>query len=258
MTFSPDLAACAALVQRADPDRFLAVMAAPVAARRVLFPLYAMNVEVSRAPWVTAEPMIAEMRLQWWRDALAEIAGGGAVRRHEVVTPLAAVLAPDLAALLDGLVAARRWDIWRDPFEDAAHLDRYLDATSGSLLLAAARALGAAEEGVVRDFGYALGLANWLRAVPELEAQGRIPLLDGTPDGVQALARRGLERLARARAARGAVSRQAAPAMLAGWQVAAVLQRAARTPGRVASGQLEPGALSGRLSLMARAATGRW
>ena len=79
MTFSPDLAACAALVQRADPDRFLAVMAAPVAARRVLFPLYAMNVEVSRAPWVTAEPMIAEMRLQWWRDALAEIAGGGAV-----------------------------------------------------------------------------------------------------------------------------------------------------------------------------------
>ena len=46
--------------------------------------------------------------------------------------------------------------------------------------------------------------------------------------------------------------------MLAGWQAAAVLQRAARTPGRVASGQLEPGALSGRLSLMARAATGRW
>ncbi|MEQ8366967.1 MAG: phytoene synthase, partial [Roseicyclus sp.] len=60
------LQACAELVARGDPDRFRATMAAPVDARRVLFPLYAFNIEVSRAPWVTAEPMIAEMRLQFW------------------------------------------------------------------------------------------------------------------------------------------------------------------------------------------------
>jgi phytoene/squalene synthetase len=67
---------CAALVERADPDRFAALMSAPVAVRRVCFPLYAFNIEVSRAPWVTKEPMIAEMRLQWWRDALEEIGEG--------------------------------------------------------------------------------------------------------------------------------------------------------------------------------------
>ena len=72
--------ACAALVERGDPQRFRAAMAAPPEARRVLFPLYAFNVEVARAPWVTQEPMIAEMRLQWWRDALEEIAMGGRVR----------------------------------------------------------------------------------------------------------------------------------------------------------------------------------
>jgi phytoene/squalene synthetase len=71
------LEACADLLRRGDPDRFLAAMAAPPAARRVLLPLYAFNLEVARAPQVTAEPMIAEMRLQWWRDALAEIAAGG-------------------------------------------------------------------------------------------------------------------------------------------------------------------------------------
>ena len=70
------LNACAAIVERGDPERFMAAMAAPVEARRVLFPLYAFNVEVARAPWVTEEPMIAEMRLQWWRDALEEIAHG--------------------------------------------------------------------------------------------------------------------------------------------------------------------------------------
>ena len=97
MTLSDDVNACAAIVQRGDPDRFMATMAAPVAARRVLFPLYAFNVEVARAPWVTEESMIAEMRLQWWRDAVEEVAKGGVVRRHEVVTPLAEVLAPEHA-----------------------------------------------------------------------------------------------------------------------------------------------------------------
>ena len=82
------LAACAAIVQRADPDRFMAVMAAPVAARAQLFPLAAFNVEVARAPWVTTAPLIAHMRLQWWQDAVEEIAAGKTPRKHEVVGPL--------------------------------------------------------------------------------------------------------------------------------------------------------------------------
>lgn len=258
MSFDADLTACAELVQRGDPDRFRAVMAAPVAARRVLFPVFAFNVEVSRAPWVTQEAMIAEMRLQWWRDALDEIATGGTVRRHEVVTPLAAVLTPDLARALDGLVAARRWDIYRDPFEDAAALDAYLDATSGSLLWAASRALGPAEEVTVRALGYAAGVANWLRAVPGLEARGRIPLLDGTPDGVAALARKGIDRLQEARAGRATISRAARAALLSAWQTGPILAQAAADPARVANGSLGLSEARKRLSLMARAATGRW
>ena len=80
------LQACAEITRKGDPDRFLSAMAARPALREILFPIYAFNVEVSRAPWVTKEPMIAEMRLQWWRDALQEIAAGGTVRRHDAVT----------------------------------------------------------------------------------------------------------------------------------------------------------------------------
>ena len=253
-----DLNACAGLVQRGDPDRFLAAMAAPVAARRVLFPLFAMNVEVSRAPWVTQEAMIAEMRLQWWRDALEEIAGAGAVRRHEVVTPLAAVLRPAQAKALDEYIAVRRWDIYRDPFEDQAEFDRYIDQSSGSLLWAAAQALGEAEERAVRDFGFAVGLANWLRAVPALEARGRIPLLDGRPEAVRQLAERGLDHLSRARAACGAVSPEARPALLAGWQSGVILRQAQKEPARVAQGTLGQSEARKRLTLMARTASGRW
>ncbi|EIE51555.1 hypothetical protein C357_08561, partial [Citreicella sp. 357] len=201
MDFDDDLIACAQLVERGDPDRFAATMAAPAPARAALFAIYAFNVEVARAPWLTQESMIAEMRLQWWRDALEEIRKGGLVRRHEVVTPLAHVIDAGSADLLDRLVGARRWDIYKDPFEDAAHFTRYLEETSGHLVAAAARALGGLPQTVALDAGYASGLAQFLRAVPELEAQNRVPLVDGRPDAVAALARGGLDRLARVRRA---------------------------------------------------------
>ncbi len=257
MSFDADLTACAQLVERADPDRFLAVMAAPPEARARLFPIYAMNVEVSRAPWVTAEPMIAEMRLQWWRDALDEIAKGGPVRKHQVTTPLAGILGADVAERLDEYVAVRRWDIYKDPFEDEGHFDAYLDHSSGGLLWAAASALGEAPEQTLRDLGWAMGLANWFRAIPDLEALGRVPLLDGTETGVRRLAERGLDRLSRARAGLGGMSPEARPAVLAAWQTGAILRRAAQSPARVARGELALSEAGKRWRLIRASALGR-
>ena len=249
----PDAAiACARIVERGDALRFRTVMAAPVQARATLFALYAFNVEVSRAPWVTQEAMIAEMRLQWWRDALQEIAGGQAVRSHEVTTPLADVIAPDTAAMLDALVAARRWDIYRDAFEDAAHFDAYLDETAGHLMWAAARSLGAPDvaEASVRDLAFAAGVAAFLRAVPALADAGRIPLMDGTPDGVRGLAQRALGRLIRPR-----VPVAARAALWPAIGSRATLQHVIRDPMAVAEGRLRPGVPPARLS--ASALTGR-
>jgi hypothetical protein len=258
MSFDADLTACAALVERGDPRGFRAAMAAPVAARRVLFPLYAFNVEVSRAPWVTQEPMIAEMRLQWWRDVCTEIAEGGTVRRHEVATPLAEVLKPEDGEMLDRLVAARRWDIYREGFEDAAHFDDYLDQTAGTLAWVAARRLGTAEEAVVRQAATGAGIAAWLLAIPQLEDAGRVPLLDGTPEGVKALAQEGQRRLRAVRGQRRAVSRGARPALLHVGAADAVLAAVVRDPGRVAAGELPDPAEADRRRLAWRAMTGRW
>ncbi|MCA0920064.1 squalene/phytoene synthase family protein [Pseudooceanicola nanhaiensis] len=256
--FSEDLTACAALVERGDAERFRVAMAAPVAARAVLFPLYAFNIEVSRAPWVTKEPMIAEMRLQWWRDALEEIASGGFVRRHEVVTPLALVLDAEGARLLDGLVAARRWDIESEPFTDGAAFTGYLDATSGHLTYVAARALGPVDEAVARDAGFALGLANWFRAIPDLEAAGKRPLPDGRAHAVRDLADTGLKRLKRARAGRAQVSPEARPALAGVGAAEAVLRQVRARPGDVAAGAIAERPFRERAGLAWRVATGRW
>ena len=232
------LNACAALVEKADPERFRATMAAPVAARRVLFPLYAFNVEVARAPWVTEEPMIAEMRLQWWRDALEEIAGDAKPRKHEVVDALAEVLDAEGATLLDGLTAARRWDIYKDPFEDAAHFDSYIDATSGHLMWTAARLLGQGDEAVIRDFAYGVGAANMFRAIPDLEERGRKPLLDGSESGVLALAQSAEARLTAAIKKRKTIAVDAAPVLNAGYLARPVLRQIHKEPGKVARGAL--------------------
>lgn len=254
------LQACADLVQRGDPDRFAAAMAAPVAARAVLFPLYAFNVEVARAPWVTEEPMIAEMRLQWWRDALEEIGEAGNVRRHEVVTPLAEVIDAQTAADLDRAVLARRWDIYKEPFADDAAFADHIDATAGSLSWGAARSLGAPDEveHVVRDHAWAAGLAAWLIAIPDLEARGRIPLTDGRPGAIQTLAREGLTRITRARRSRHGIPSSAVPALLPGWQAQGVLRRTAADPGRVAAGALMGSEFGKRAGLLWAASTGRW
>lgn len=260
MSFAPgsDLHACAALVERADPERFASVMAAPVAARAVLFPIYAFNVEVARAPWVTTEPMIAEMRLQWWRDALEEIAADGPFRRHEVVMPLAQVLDAEGARVLDRLVEARRRDLENLPFETEEALHGYLADTGGGLMQVAARALGDRDGRAAQALGQAQATASYLRAIPELEARAKRPLPDGRQEAVQALARRGLEALQEARTLRRTVVAAARPAFLAGMLADPVLRRAVADPAAVKAGALMPSEATVRARRLWVGITGRW
>jgi phytoene/squalene synthetase len=246
--------ACAELVRRGDPDRFLAVMAAPPAARARLFPLFAFNLEVARAPWVTQEPLIAEMRLQWWRDVV-ENAASGAARAHEVAGPLHDLIrARSLSVgVLDALIAARRWDIHSEPHDGEDGIDAYLEDTGAGLMWLAAQAMDAPAEAevAVRAYGWAAAAATYLCAVPRLEERGRHPL----PFGVSPadLARKGMQRLASARAARASVPRGVAPALLSGWQAETILKQ-------VFARQVDPGLseFSRRRRLLWQAFSGRW
>ncbi|MBT8414188.1 MAG: squalene/phytoene synthase family protein [Boseongicola sp.] len=248
------LQACAEIVQRGDPDRFAAAMAAPVDARRVLFPLYAFNVEVARAPWVTEEPMIAEMRLQWWRDALEEIAEGKQVRKHEVTSPLAEVLHAPMAESLDRLIQARRWDIYRDAFDDADHFEHYLKMTGGLLMWTTAHLLGARINTTERIFalGKATALVRFLKAVPALEKRGRIPLVDGRAETIATLAKNALREIPDMQQLRAALPKPARGALLEAWETEPLLYQIARNPARVADGAI------GLSEFRKRARLARW
>jgi len=248
--------ACAELVERGDPDRFLSAMTAPPDDRAALFVLYAFNLEVARAPWVTKEAMIAEMRLQWWADAIEEIYGGGNVRRHEVVSPLAGLIVVKglERASFDRLIEARRWDIYKEPHKDQAALDQYISDTSAGLMWLAAQALGAdvRHRDMVMDCGYTAGVAALFRAIPALENAQKYPLVDGTARGVSALAKTALARLETVKG----LSAPACVALRSGWMAKYTLKLAMRSPELVVAGGLEPAEFSKKIRLLWKSMTG--
>lgn len=261
MTLPADLAACARLVEAQDPARFAATMAAPPAARARLWPLYALNLELARAPYASPEPLVAEMRLQWWVDQIEGLAMG-APPSGEIASALGPLVTeiPALPPLLSDMANARRWEAWRDPFAHPAALMTYIDQTAGNLMWAAALALGAppAAQPAVRDFARGAGLSNWLAAVPDLLAHGRSPLPDPSPAAISALAGTGLARIAAARRAATTVPAAARPALWPGWTARARLRAALSEPARVLDGKLPDPQASRAAALLLRSLTGYW
>ena len=256
------LAHCIGMVAKGDPDRHAVTRAADDATQARLYPLYALNLEIARAAWASAEPMVCEMRLQWWRDAVEAIgAGVGGVPAHPVLAACGWLEGDGPACnMLAGLIEARRWDVWAEPFADEAALWDHLAATGGTVMALAARAVGAdpAVQQIARDFGTAAVLAPWLQAVPELAARGRAAVPDPSPEAIAGLARSGLSRLAAARARRALVPRRMLPAFLPGWQAGALLRLAARDPRRVLDGGLWQSEFARRGLLLWSAVSGRW
>jgi phytoene synthase len=156
-----------ALVRRVDPDRWLAArFIEDHDAREDVVALYAFNHELARAGEVTSQPLMGEMRLTWWREALDEIYGGGVVRHHPTVEALAAAAQrqgwprEELEALID----ARSDALDAGPPLQVEPLYAAIDLTAGALMLLAARTLDASTPlDAVRGAGRAWGLAGLAR-----------------------------------------------------------------------------------------------
>jgi phytoene synthase len=95
------------LVRAADRDRFLGALFAPEPARSDLLALLAFDHELARTRSVTREPMLARIRLEWWREAASEAAGTGKPRAQPIVESLSETARrhrlrlQDLVALID-------------------------------------------------------------------------------------------------------------------------------------------------------------
>lgn len=151
-------------VRRSDQDRWLASRFIADAGRRAdVMALYAFDHVLSRVPHQVSEPLMGEIRLTWWTEALDEIYGSGPVRAHPVALALAdAVRHRELArAPLEALVEARFGDLSPEPFVNAEGAIIHADQTAGALMQAAVQALGGpANFHAAKLAGRAYGLAS--------------------------------------------------------------------------------------------------
>jgi phytoene synthase len=161
----------AALVRKHDPDRFLTALFAPAAHRETLLLLCAFNHELARAREVASQPILALIRLQWWREVVR-----GDRRRHEVAGPLGEAIDDGRLSAGDLLAMIEAREIEAEPeMPDLAAFLAYLAGTAGGLAVAAGRLLGAGELDLarLRALGAAYGVAGQRRSLVALARQDR-------------------------------------------------------------------------------------
>ena len=117
-------------------DLYVASGCAPLSARASLHLLLCVAHEIERATEVASEPLLAMIRLTWWREAIEEIVAGQTPRAHELVQPLARLLEwkPELAHLLFRMIEAHSMELEPECFDDDAEWQRYLLGGYGGIL----------------------------------------------------------------------------------------------------------------------------
>lgn len=252
------LEACTNLVRSEDPDRFGAVLVADPQDRPALLTLYALNLEIARAPFQSGEPLLAEMRLQWWVDRLAEMGTDRPPPLHDVLTPLWEAWGTE-AGQLAPLAEARRRDCFREPFATPEEVADYVADTSGRLMTLAAGRLGADARGqaVAADQGLGAGLVAWLRALPRLQPIG-LGLASADPANAARLAQLAQEAFGRAAGSRRLLPKRAAAALYPGPGVGPLLTSVLSGKVNIFKEVPVVAPFRRRASLARLALTGRW
>ncbi len=170
---------CAGELRERDPDRYLVTTLLPPVGRKVAVALFAFDLELARIRDAVSEPMLGEIRLQFWRDTLDGV-NRGAVAAHPVAQAIAATMADArLIAAMTALVDARARDLDDTPFADVDALASYGAATAGAVNALLLTALGIRDvdvAGAARSAGTGWALVGLMRDLPRRAAGRRMPI----------------------------------------------------------------------------------
>ena len=191
------------------PDFYLTALLAPTSAQADLLALAAFLGDVERIVTSISEPAIAEIRLQWWREAI-EGARGLIRSGHPIADALCdAIVHRDLPYdAFDGFLDARALDLYADPIPNQTALEAYLTKGDGAAFALAAACLGETNcetSPLIRQTAIAYGLARLIRRLSIFLSRGRSPFPPPAPgskhtDAIAEAARQARQGLVEARA----------------------------------------------------------
>jgi len=174
---------CRNLIARFDRDRFVCTQFAPAQQRADLFALYAFNLEIAGVRETVSDPLVGQMRLKWWYDALDAIVAGKPPKQP-VAEPLADVVQrhglPQTE--LEALIEARSGDLEAEQPSTLSELEAYAERSTAPLLRLALTILGGGGPDAYdlsRSVAIAWALTGHLRALPYHAAQRRLYLPSG-------------------------------------------------------------------------------
>ncbi len=125
---------CLDEVRRHDHDRYLTALFLPPDRRKAALSLYAFSLEIARTREIVSEPLLGQIRLQWWRETIEGLYAGSP-REHPVVEALQNSIQVHKLQRdhLEALIDAREADLEDAPPRDLAALEAYACETSGGL-----------------------------------------------------------------------------------------------------------------------------
>lgn len=177
----PDLTYSGQIVRQQDPDMFLLSLLMPESARSALWALFAFRYEIAKTREVVTETTMGLIRLQWWRDGIADIYQGAPARQNEIL--------PDLAQAIsryglpqedfDTVIYAHEFDLESKTPATLEGLRHYADFTVSPLVRSALKILGQTDTPeIIKQAAQDYACMKLLRAVPKHIAQSRSFLPD--------------------------------------------------------------------------------
>ncbi len=177
-----------AIARRDAHDYYLSALLGPPGARDDLLVLAAFEGELSRIIATVADPILAEIRLQWWSETVAAMEGA-----HQSGHPVADALSKLVeegrvsVASLARSIDARSADTGTDPITTDEDLNRYLDSSEGAALarsiaiITAITGIAPPPPALIEAAGRSIGLVRVLLELPRQRAMDRPLLLPLNP-----------------------------------------------------------------------------
>ena len=130
----------------ADPDRILALAYAPADRRGALAALFRLDETLGRTLRGARDPLLAQMRLTWWHEALSGLGEGAAPTDPALAAVIATGIVPSLVSGTRLAEMIEGWEALLEEPVDAAALDRYASGRGGVLFGIGAVILGGDHE----------------------------------------------------------------------------------------------------------------
>lgn len=127
------------MIDLIDPDRVFALGHVPARYRAAVAAVWALDEQLGQIIASTTQPMVGQMRLLWWRDALEKRVPGHPLLAEMTAAFDCGIEAEALGGLIDG------WEELLEPLPfDEARLAAFAEARGGALFALTARICGVA------------------------------------------------------------------------------------------------------------------